>query len=158
MDLLIRKIRPEEYQLLDSFLYEAIFIPEGCELPDKSIVNSPELQIYVDRFGEFPDDKCLVAEVSNKIVGAVWTRIMKDYGHLDNDTPSFAISLYKEYRGYGIGTDLMKQMLALLKSSGYSRASLSVNKENYAAKMYQKLGFQIIRENDDDYLMVIDLN
>ena len=158
MDLLIRKIRPEEYQLLDSFLYEAIFIPEGCELPDKSIVNSPELQIYVDRFGEFPDDKCLVAEVSNKIVGAVWTRIMNDYGHLDNDTPSFAISLYKEYRGYGIGTDLMKQMLALLKSSGYSRASLSVNKENYAAKMYQKLGFQIIRENDDDYLMAIDLN
>lgn len=32
-------------------------------------------------------------------IGAVWTRIMDDYGHVDDDTPSFAISLYKEYRG-----------------------------------------------------------
>ena len=35
----------------------------------------------------------LVAEVDKKVVGAVWVRIMNDYGHIDNDTPSFAISL-----------------------------------------------------------------
>ena len=29
---------------------------------------------------------------------------MSDYGHIDDDTPSFAISLYKEYCGRGIGT------------------------------------------------------
>ena len=32
---------------------------------------------------------------------------MNDYGHVDDDTPSFAISLYKEYRRNGIGTQLM---------------------------------------------------
>ena len=34
------------------------------------------------------------------------------------ETPSFAISLYKEYRGQGVGTILMREMLALLKEKG----------------------------------------
>lgn len=68
------------------------------------------------------------------MVGAVWTRIMDDYGHVDDETPSFAISLYKEYRGQGIGSQLMVKMLELLKWRGYERTSLAVQKENYAVK------------------------
>ena len=135
MEYTIRKIQKQEYPLLDNFLYEAIFIPEGIEPPPKTIITSPELQVYVERFEESKDDWGLVAEVDGKIVGAVWVRIMNDYGHIDDETPSLAISLYKEYRGFGIGTAMMKEILALLKSHGYSRVSLSVQKDNYAAKM-----------------------
>lgn len=39
----IREIRQEEYAVLDDFLYEAIFIPEGVEAPPKSIIKKPEL-------------------------------------------------------------------------------------------------------------------
>lgn len=154
MDVTIRKIQKQEYPLLDNFLYEAIFVPEGIEPPPKSIISSPELQIYVKRFGESKDDWGLVAEVGGKIVGAVWVRIMNDYGHIDDETPSLAISLYKEYRGFGIGTAMMKEILALLKSHGYSRVSLSVQKANYAAKMYLKIGFEIVKENEEEYIMV----
>ena len=139
MEYTIREIQKQEYPLLDNFLYEAIFIPEGIEPPPKTIITSPELQVYVERFEESKDDWGLVAEVDGKIVGAVWVRIMNDYGHIDDETPSLAISLYKEYRGFGIGTAMMKEILALLKSHGYSRVSLSVQKDNYAAKMYLKI-------------------
>ena len=54
----------------------------------------------MEHFGESKDDWGFVAEVDGKIVGAVWVRIMNDYGHIDNGTPSLAISLYKEYRGW----------------------------------------------------------
>ena len=108
----------------------------------------------VEHFGELKDDKGLVAEVDGKIVGAVWVRIMNDYGHIDDETPSLAISIYKEYRGFGIGTVMMKKILALLRSHGYSRVSLSVQKANYAAKMYRKVGFEIIGENEEEYIMV----
>ena len=154
MEYTIRKIQKQEYPLLDNFLYEAIFIPEGIEPPPKTIITSPELQVYVERFEESKDDWGLVAEVDGKIVGAVWVRIMNDYGHIDDETPSLAISLYKEYRGFGIGTAMMKEILALLKSHGYSRVSLSVQKDNYAAKMYLKIGFEIVRENEEEYIMV----
>ena len=82
---------------------------------------------------------------------------MNDYGHIDDDTPSFAISLYKEYRGFGIGTALMSAMLDVLKENGYKRASLAVQKENYALKLYLKAGFEIIGENEEEYIMLIRL-
>ena len=154
MDYTIREILEHEYPLLNNFLYEAIFIPEGIETPPKTIITSPELQVYVERFGESKDDRGLVAEVDGKIIGAVWVRIMNDYGHIDDETPSLAISLYKEYRGFGIGAALMKEILSLLREHGYKRVSLSVQKANYAVKLYQKVGFEVIKENEEEYIMV----
>ena len=82
---------------------------------------------------------------------------MNDYGHIDNNTPSFAISLFKEYRGQGIGTTLMRQMLQMLKDKGFAKASLAVQKANYAVKMYKKVGFEIVDENDEEYIMVCEM-
>lgn len=156
MDYQIREIRKSEYSILSNFLYEAIFIPEGMNRPPKSIINRPELQVYTADFGK-PDDYCLVAETKEKVVGAVWARIMDDYGHIDDTTPSLSISIYKEYRHSGIGTALMEAMLRLLRENGYRQVSLSVQKENYAVSMYKKAGFQVVRENQDEYIMVCRL-
>ena len=109
--MVIREMRDNEKDLLQDFLYEAIFIPEGMEPPPKDIIERPELKLYYEDFGSGEADHCFVAEDDGKVVGAVWTRIMEDYGHVDSQTPSFAISLIREYRGQGIGTELMKKML-----------------------------------------------
>ncbi len=155
MDL--RYLRLDENELLKDFLYEAIFIPEGVEPPAREIIEQPELKLYYEEFGTGKADYCIVADDDGKVIGAVWTRIMNDYGHVDDETPSFAISLYKEYRGQGIGTKLMEQMLALLKEKGYKRASLAVQKANYAVKMYKNVGFKTVDENDEEYIMMCEL-
>lgn len=154
MDAIIRKIRQEEYGLLREFLYQAIYLPEGVEPPPRSVVYQPELQVYVAGFGIRQGDLCLVAEVEEQVVGAAWCRIMEDYGHIDNSTPSLAISLLPEYRGMGIGTQLLDCLLCLLQENGYLRASLSVQKENPALHLYQRAGFHIAAEKDTEYLMV----
>ena len=153
----IRPIVSSEYIFLDDFLYDAIFIPEGIMPPEKSIIQQPELQKYIADFGKDKDDYCLVAEVDNALLGAVWVRIMNDYGHVDNDTPSLSISVKAPYRQKGIGTALMKEMLSLLKSEGYQQVSLSVQKANYASKMYLKLGFEIIKTNEEDHIIICKL-
>ena len=152
----IREIHKSEYLTLSDFLYEAIYIPEGMAKPPKSIIEQPELQVYISDFGKI-DDWCLIAEVQKRIVGAVWARIMQDYGHVDNETPSLAISLYKEYRHRGIGTALIKSMLQLLKEKGYKRTSLSVQKANDAVRMYKKVGFEVVEENKEEYIMICRL-
>ena len=157
MKYTIREMTAQEYPLLNDFLYEAIFVPEGVEPSSKSIITVPELQIYVKDFETSKDDFPLVAEVENKIIGAVWVRIMNDYGHIDDKTPSLATSLYKKYRGQGIGSSLIKEMLSLLQAHGYKRVSLSVQKANYAAKLYQKIGFRIIKEIGDEWIMTYNL-
>ncbi|MBQ9661969.1 MAG: GNAT family N-acetyltransferase [Oscillospiraceae bacterium] len=157
MNLQIRKLRDDETELLKDFLYEAIFIPEGMEPPDRSIIERPELSLYYEGFGDGAADNCLVAEVDGKVVGAVWTRIMNDYGHVDDGIPSFAIALYKDYRGKGIGTALMREMLDVLRAQGYIKASLAVQKMNYAVEMYEAVGFRTVDENAEEFIMVCDL-
>ncbi|MBO7730488.1 MAG: GNAT family N-acetyltransferase [Lachnospiraceae bacterium] len=156
-DVIIRPLKDSEKEILKEFLYEAIFVPEGEEPPEKNIINREELMVYLYAFGRGKADFALVAEIDEKIIGAVWTRIMNDYGHVDDETPSFAISLYKEYRSQGIGTRLMQEMLQILKDKGYQKASLAVQKANYAVRMYKKLGFQVFRESEEEYIMICDL-
>ena len=94
-----------------------------CSIPKRNVV--PDSFIYK----EVPPYKYLVVEH----IGSLG-KIYETYG--------FAISLYKDYRGFGIGTDLMKEMLRILKERGYKQASLAVQKANYAVRMYQKTGFE----------------
>lgn len=157
MELIIRRIKEQEYPLLEDFLYEAIFIPEGVQPPPRDIIMQPELQVYIRDFGKKKGDVCFVAEVDGRAVGAVWVRIMDDYGHIDDDTPSFAISLYNEYRGKGIGMALIERMLEDLRSQGFRQASLAVQKDNYAVRMYKKAGFEIVGENQQEYIMLCRL-
>ena len=86
-------------------------------------------------------------------------RTTDEYGHVDSATPSFAISLYKSYRGQGIGTALMRRMLDELRDAGYVRASLSVQTANPALHLYERLGFRIIGDGADssEWLMLCDL-
>ena len=58
MEYIIREIEQPEYPLLDDFLYEAIFIPDGVQPPEKDIIHLPELQVYVADFGKQKDDIC----------------------------------------------------------------------------------------------------
>ena len=153
-----RQIRTDEIPLLDEFLYEAIFIPDGFSAPPKSIIENEDLQMYVRDFGNQRDDRCLVAECDGKIVGAVWTRVMNDYGHIADGIPSLAMSLYKEYRNKGIGTELLKRILQLLRKEGYKQVSLSVQKANYAVRMYRKVGFKVHKETEEEYIMICDFD
>ena len=52
---------------------------------------------------------------------------------------------------------LMQKMISYLKDKGYAQTSLSVQEDNYAVKLYKKLGFKIIEENKDDYIMLLKL-
>ena len=153
MNWKIREIRQEEYPCLETFLYEAIYIPAGEMPPAREIIFKPELRVYIEAFGK-KDDFCMVADVAGKLAGAVWIRIMRDYGHIAADIPSLAISVLPEYRGYGMGTQLLQAMLDHVYWKGYRGVSLSVQKENYAYRMYAKAGFRIYRETEEEYIML----
>lgn len=142
MDYLIREMKPFEYFLLEKFLYKAIFQRDGEEPLDRKIIYESSLYKYIENFGEYKDDYCLCADIDNQIVGACWVRNINGYVNIDESTPEFSISILPEYRGIGIGRALMEEMLKLLRREGYTRVSLSVQKENYAKNLYLSLGFK----------------
>lgn len=147
-----------EYPLLKDFLYDAIFAPEGYEgeIPRSVISEDPLCRAAFQDFGLRADDLALVATIDNIPIGACWVRTTNEYGHIDDETPSFSISVQEPYRGNGIGAALMKAVLYELHVRGYRRTSLSVQKENPAFKLYKRLGFEIIGDGVDEteWLMV----
>lgn len=153
-------MRRAEYPLLREFLYLAIYQPAGERPLPAGVVDGPALRAYIESFGK-QDDHCLVADVGGAPVGAVWARVFRGeargYGTIDADTPELSISLHAQYRGQGMGAALMRAMLALLKEQGYARASLSVQRQNPAARLYARLGFTLVSDTDGDCVMVREL-
>ncbi len=158
----IRAMEEADYKHLEKFLYQAIFIPEGASLPPESLIYEPEIFVYIKDFGTRPGDFGVVAEQNGQIIGAAWTRLIPAYGHISDDTPELAVSVLPEFRGYGIGTKLIKKIFEVLRKNGYKQTSLSVQTDNPAVRLYQRLGYTITAERTDhaghmDYLMKKDL-
>ncbi|MBE5872657.1 MAG: hypothetical protein E7294_15685 [Lachnospiraceae bacterium] len=70
--MILRGMEVDEKDILKDFLYEAIFIPEGVEPPDRSIIEQSELRIYYENFGNGRADHCIVADDNGKVIGAVF--------------------------------------------------------------------------------------
>ena len=156
MSLVIRTITPADYPLMADFLYHAVFQPAGAERIPRTVIAEPEVSIYIDGFDPAmrPGDLGAVAEQDGKPVGMAWTRIIPAYGHIDGKTPELAVSVLPEYRGQGIGAMLMAHLFDLLRAAGYSQTSLAVQKENPACRFYRRLGYELVRDKGEEWLMV----
>jgi len=154
---IIREIKKSEIPFLDEMLYDAIFIPEGEEKLPKEIIRHPELARYITNFGR-EGDYCLVAEVENRLVGAIWIRFFttdeKGYGFVDLETPELSMAIDEEYRNKGIGTLLLNEMIKKLIEQKYNQVSLSVDKLNYAYNLYCKFGFEVIDSTEKSATMI----
>ena len=152
MDYIIREMHPSEYPLLAEFICEAIYFG-GKSLNDEQraiVLADPLCVAAFEGFGTRDDDLALVAEVDGQLAGCCWARTVEEYGHIDDETPSLSIALFPQYRGQGIGTALMSRIIEELTAAGYTRISLSVDKDNPARHLYERLGFKIIGDGFDD--------
>ncbi len=157
----MRETTEKDTEFLREIFYEAIFVPEGEEKPDFSIVDDPALQKYTYHW-MLPTDMGVIAEMDGEPVGMLWTRIFpekdKGYGFLDEHTPEISMAVKPERRGRGIGKALLTKGLNLLRKQGHEKVSLSVSKENRSAvALYLSQDFAIAKENQTDYVMVKDL-
>ncbi len=159
----IRPIEGRDHPLLEEFLYQAVFVPEGVEPPAREIIRLPGIYVYIDGFGDGAGDLGVVAEaVGGEVVGAAWTRVIPAFGHLDDDTPELAISVLPGWRGRGVGTRMMERLFGMLREAGWRRTSLSVQKDNPAVRFYRRLGYTVTGERPDgagheDYIMIREL-
>lgn len=157
MELLIRPIRPTELPLLEDFLYEALWQPDPAQRLPREVVRTPALRLYVEAFGSQDGDCCLVAEVGGEVVGAAWCRVIRGFGWTGERIPELAVALYPSFRGRGFGTRLLRALLEELSGRGFRAVSLSVQRDNPAARLYLRLGFRTVAEHDGEWVMRCDL-
>jgi ribosomal protein S18 acetylase RimI-like enzyme len=152
----IRRAGPQDVPFLKDMLRHAYYwrattVPESGE---------PPVQRYVERWGR-PGDTALVAIKNFQPVGAAWYRLFKEdnpgYGFVDEDTPELSIAVVPNARGTGLGSELLKALMAKAREAGYNAISLSVEKDNPAVALYERHGFERIGEDDGAYTMRADL-
>jgi ribosomal protein S18 acetylase RimI-like enzyme len=153
----IRALEPTDETILNEMLYEAIFVPEGSTPPSQNIVHSPELSKYVKGFGKPSDLGYLAVSEINQPMGAAWLRLFVfpnvGYGYVGDETPELTTAVMSKYRGRGLGTVLLERLFEKDKEN-YQSVSLSVWRDNPAYRLYQRLGFETVKRNEHDDVML----
>lgn len=147
MQYTIRPITQNDITFLWEMLYESLFAPEGQEPFSKEIINEPSISKYVDGWGRDGDFGFIAIHDEGKPIGSITARFFneknKGYGYIGNDVPEMGMALLEEYRGKGIGTDLLNKLFKEAKKREIKRLSLSVDPANKVAmKLYQRFGFE----------------
>ena len=160
MEYSIRPLTPADQSLLWEMLYQALHSPTGEPFP-REIIQQPELSRYVQNFGRPGDMGCVALLNPNNSaqqpIGAAWLRLFSSdspgYGYVAEGIPELSIALFSEYRGQGIGSQLLRTLFANAKLS-YSAVSLSVSTDNPAIRLYQRFGFEYVSQPNDTWIMV----
>lgn len=141
--------------LLAEMMFQAIFVPDGAEAPPRTIIDEPTMRKYFAAFGTVAGDIGYKAidGATGKGVGAAWLRLLQGakqgYGYVDDVTPELSIAIDPTYRGRGVGTQLL-DALFVAAAEEYTAISLSVWPANPAYRLYQRLGFTVVKATADD--------
>ncbi|MCT7963955.1 GNAT family N-acetyltransferase [Laspinema sp. D1] len=156
MNCIIRPLISKDQPFLWEMLYQALYFPKGQSVPPREVVQLPELARYVQGWKRVGDCGFLASDAATgQSVGAVWLRLLvgenKGYGYVDDDTPELSIAVLPEYRGQGVGTQLLIHLLA--SNCGQSSISLSVSVDNPALRLYERFGFEVVSKSDGSLTM-----
>lgn len=151
----ITPLTSADESFLAEMMYQAIFVPTGAEAPSRSVVEEPALRKYFADFGAQPGDigYKAVDPHTGAPVGAAWLRLLqgdkKGYGYVDDETPELSIAVDLMYRGQGVGSQLLDELFAAAAQE-YAAITLSVWPENSAYRLYRRLGFVVVKDDEDD--------
>jgi ribosomal protein S18 acetylase RimI-like enzyme len=142
--MLIRDLRADETAFLRDMLYAALAWRPDRKLPPKELVlRIPQAAMFHEDWGR-AGDTALVAEDGGP-VGLAWYRFFTEAVHgegfVDDRTPEVAVAVVDGHRGSGIGTALMDAIHARAREQSLTQISLSVDTDNPAKRLYERLGY-----------------
>ena len=142
-------------------LYTAVtWDPERRVPPFEVTIDHPQLALY-HRDWMRPGDIGVVAEREGTVVGVAFCRLFTadDHGHgyVDDETPEIAVAVAEGHRGDGLGRRLLDELAEAAREAGFVRLSLSVDTQNPARRLYARLGYRTIADDDGGVRMMLDL-
>ena len=143
---MIRELKSSDQEFLFEMLYQSIYVAPNSPPPDRNIINVPEIRKYVENWGKEGDFGYIaINDISGKNIGAIWLRYFdaenKGYGYISDNIPELGISLDNSWRGQGVGTKLMNNLLSYTRNK-IDSISLSVDPDNPAVKLYERFDFR----------------
>jgi GNAT superfamily N-acetyltransferase len=160
--LRLRPLDRGDRQLLRALAFEAAFWrPDLPRPPREEALADPRVARYFEGFGR-RGDLGVVADQGAEALGGAWWRYFQaeapGYGFVDEATPEISAAVLPAHRGRGIGSALIRALEAEARDRGIGRLSLSVERDNRAAALYRRLGFQPVACEGGALTMVLELD
>lgn len=132
--------------LAEMVVAAAFWRPEGPAGSVCEVMDQPHFAHYVAGWPQ-PSDCGVIAEDVHP-VGAAWFRFFPandpGFGFVDAGTPEVSIGVARPRRGQGIGARLLNALVAQARHAGLATLSLSVEPDNYARGLYERVGFRTV--------------
>jgi ribosomal protein S18 acetylase RimI-like enzyme len=127
----------------------------------EELAANPYHSRYIDGWAR-DGDAGVVADQDGRPVGAAWYRTFTvgepGYGFLNQETPEISIAVEPDRRGQGVGTALLRALCRRARQDGIEALSLSVERDNPALHLYERLGFVEVEGTGDACTMRVDLS
>lgn len=158
----MRPAVPGDADFLLAMLVEAgSWDPGRPALIVEDVVARPELFHYVDGWPRSGDAGVVAEDADGGPTGAAWYREFSDadpgYGFVDATVPEVAIGVVPGRRGEGIGHALLDALHALARQQGLHALSLSVETANPARRLYERVGYAVVDEQERAVTMIVRL-
>lgn len=159
----VRPGTPADLPYLRAMLYEAAFWRPGTARPplDEALAEG-HIARYLDGWGRDGDAAVIADDASGEPGGAAWYRLFSPeragYGFVAADTPEVSIGVRAELRGRGVGEALLRALIEVAREAALPALSLSVERDNPAARLYARLGFVVVGEDDGAWTMLLRLD
>ncbi|MEI8093421.1 MAG: GNAT family protein [Spirochaetales bacterium] len=144
MSPVIRPAQPDDARALLAYM-KAIFSEPDLSLPvepDEFSVSLADENEVLAKAAANPRELFLVAVDGAKVVGVL--NVVANQRRANQHDVSFGLTVARDYRGQGLGTRLLEQMLAWARSNDLiTSVNLTVWKRNRAAiRLYRRFGFR----------------
>lgn len=161
MTLEIRDAGDDDVSTIQRVLYEAVSWDPERDLPPLEVtVELPQLALYHRGWGR-PGDIGVIAEEDGETIGGALCRLFTEEehgeGYYDDKTPELGVAVWEGHRGEGVGAKLIGALELRAVGAGFETMSLSVEAANPASRLYERLGYHIVENRDDDLLMLKSL-
>jgi GNAT superfamily N-acetyltransferase len=142
---LVRRATADDEAFLWTMLYYAAHMDE-VEVAMSAIRETPALAKYVTGWGRRGDLGAIAVDaVRGDPLGAAWLREFTGAepgrGFIEPSVPELAVAVLPEHIGRGVGTAVLKSLLAAAAEQ-YARVALKVRRSSPAVRLYERLGFQ----------------
>jgi ribosomal protein S18 acetylase RimI-like enzyme len=159
--IVIRRATADDALVLRQMLAIAADWRPGSRLRSNvEVMAVPDLARYV---ADWPrhGDIGFVAQAGSTNVGAGWWRRFSEhdrgFGFVDEETPELSIGVVRDARGRGVGTLLLGALIDEAQRRRLPALSLSVEPDNPAVSLYERLGFVVASRMSGSLTMVLSL-
>lgn len=158
----IRPAAAADARFLGDMLVEASNWSAASARPRVAVLEDPHVFRYIVGWKRPGDFGSVAVDENGTALGACWGRLFPadepGYGFIAAGVPELTLGVGSQWRTRGVGRALLRAVAEQAVAAGHNRLSLSVERANFAQRLYLGEGFVTVESGENSDTMVRSVN